>query len=278
MNNQLMERWQEAFLEHGYAEPTEIQTALYEPLVNGADVLAISPTGTGKTVAYTLPLLEKIEAKPALQWLVLAPSHELVMQIADAIRSWVSNSGISVAAIIGGANVKRQIERLKKKPQIIVGSPGRVFELIEQKKIKMHELKVITLDEADQLLLPENSKKTIEIVGRAQRDVELVLVSATRPAEPQAFFGQFERTPLEMEVKPEHRATENIEHLYMDVENRDKATLIRRLSQIDEMRALVFVRDKPRMDILLDKLAYDGVKAAGIHSDIRKDTRQKNAA
>ncbi len=266
--------WQEKWLEHEYGEPTDIQTAIYEPLQNGDDVIAISPTGTGKTVAYTLPILEKIEKKPHTQWLVLAPSHELVMQISDTIKTWVPE-GIHVLPIIGGANVKRQIEKLKKKPQIIVASPGRALELIKQKKIKMHEVKTITLDEADQLLLAENFKATMEILASSMRDRQLVLVSATKLDDSEQFFRQTEKKPLFIEATPVERANENVSHLYMEVENRDKATLIRRLEHVPNMRALVFVRDKPRMDILLEKLAYDGVKAAGIHGDIRRDVRKK---
>ncbi|EIA20806.1 DEAD/DEAH box helicase [Listeria fleischmannii] len=267
--------WQEKWLEQKYGELTEIQQAIYEPLQNGEDIMAISPTGTGKTVAYTLPILEKIEAKPHTQWLVLAPSHELVMQISDTIKTWIIDDGIKVLPIIGGANVKRQIEKLKKKPQIIVASPGRALELIKQKKIKMHEVKTITLDEADQLLLAENFKSTVEILASSMRDSQLVLVSATKLDDTEPFFRQTEKKPQVIEVTPKTRATENVEHLYMEVENRDKATLIRRLEHVSGMRALVFVRDKPRMDILLEKLAYDGVKAAGIHGDIRRDVRKK---
>lgn len=276
MKENLLEHWQQAFTANGFEEPTEIQTELYGVLKAGSDALAISPTGTGKTVAYTLPILEKIEAKPELQWLVLAPSHELVMQIADAIRLFIEpEKKISVMPIIGGANLKRQLEKLKKKPQIIVASPGRLLELIDRKKVKMHSVQVVTLDEADQLLSKENSRMTMDIVRHAKRDVQLVLASATRPLDPDAFFRQFEREPVEIEVSPAKRATENVTHLYMEVENREKASLIRRITQVDGMQALVFVRDKPRMDILLEKLKFDGVTAAGIHGDLRKETRQK---
>ncbi|MBC1376740.1 DEAD/DEAH box helicase [Listeria sp. FSL L7-0091] len=267
--------WAEKWKEHGYETPTEIQSAMYQPIKDGADVLAVSPTGTGKTVAYALPTLEKIEAIPKTQWLVLAPSHELVMQITEVIRSWLPSDELTVISLIGGANVKRQIEKLKKKPQIIVASPGRALELIKQKKIKMHEIKTITLDECDQLLRQENFKSTLEIVESAVRDRQLTLVSATKLENPEAFFLQTEKTPVMLEVTAKPEELTNVEHLYMDVESRDKATLLRRISHIKDMRGLVFVKDKPRMEILLEKLHYDKVKAAGIHGEIRKEKRKK---
>ncbi|MBC2251059.1 DEAD/DEAH box helicase [Listeria sp. FSL L7-0123] len=267
--------WAEKWKEHGYETPTEIQSAMYQPIKDGADVLAVSPTGTGKTVAYALPTLEKIEAIPKTQWLVLAPSHELVMQITEVIRSWLPSDELTVISLIGGANVKRQIEKLKKKPQIIVASPGRALELIKQKKIKMHEIKTITLDECDQLLRQENFKSTLEIVESAVRDRQLTLVSATKLENPEAFFAQTENTPVMLEVTAKPEELTNVEHLYMDVESRDKATLLRRISHIKDMRGLVFVKDKPRMEILLEKLHYDKVKAAGIHGEIRKEKRKK---
>lgn len=267
--------WAEKWKEHGYETPTEIQSAMYQPIKDGADVLAVSPTGTGKTVAYALPTLEKIEAIPKTQWLVLAPSHELVMQITEVIRSWLPSDELTVISLIGGANVKRQIEKLKKKTQIIVASPGRALELIKQKKIKMHEIKTITLDECDQLLRQENFKSTLEIVESAVRDRQLTLVSATKLENPEAFFLQTEKTPVMLEVTAKPEELTNVEHLYMDVESRDKATLLRRISHIKDMRGLVFVKDKPRMEILLEKLHYDKVKAAGIHGEIRKEKRKK---
>ncbi|EKO1061479.1 DEAD/DEAH box helicase [Listeria monocytogenes] len=267
--------WAEKWQEHGYETPTEIQSAMYQPIKDGADVLAVSPTGTGKTVAYALPTLEKIEAIPKTQWLVLAPSHELVMQITEVIRSWLPSDELTVISLIGGANVKRQIEKLKKKPQIIVASPGRALELIKQKKIKMHEIKTITLDECDQLLRQENFKSTLEIVESAVRDRQLTLVSATKLENPDMFFAQTENTPVMVEVTAKPEELTNVEHLYMDVESRDKATLLRRISHIKDMRGLVFVKDKPRMEILLEKLHYDKVKAAGIHGEIRKEKRKK---
>ncbi|KMT63048.1 DEAD/DEAH box helicase [Listeria sp. SHR_NRA_18] len=271
------EIWAEQWKAHNYEEMTEIQQQLYTPIKEGKDVIAVSPTGTGKTVAYSLPAIEKLEVKPHTQWLILAPSHELVMQIADVVRSWLP-AGLKVIGIIGSANIKRQIDNLKKKPQVIVGSPGRVLELIKQKKIKMHEVKMITLDECDQLLIRENVPTVLEIVNSAMRDRQLVMASATKLDDPMMFYRNSEIEPVMIEAKAEE-SNANVNHLYMDVEQpRDKAILLRRISNVEGMHALVFVKDKVRMDIILEKLQYDGVAAAGIHGEVDKEKRKKYLA
>ncbi|EUJ46571.1 DEAD/DEAH box helicase [Listeria riparia] len=267
------EIWAEQWQAHHYEAMTDIQKKLYTPIKEGKDIIAVSPTGTGKTVAYTLPAIEKIEVKPHTQWLILAPSHELVMQIADVVRSWLP-AGLKVVGIIGSANIKRQIDNLKKKPQVIVGSPGRVLELIKQKKIKMHEVKMITLDECDQLLIREHIPTVLEIVNSAMRDRQLVMASATKLEDPMMFYRNSEIEPIMVEAKAEE-SNANVNHLYMEVEPRDKAMLLRRISNVEDMRALVFVKDKVRMDIILEKLQYDGVAAAGLHSEVRKEDRKK---
>ncbi|MBC1402722.1 DEAD/DEAH box helicase [Listeria booriae] len=267
------EIWAEQWKAHHYEAMTDIQQKLYTPIKEGKDIIAVSPTGTGKTVAYTLPAIEKIEVKPHTQWLILAPSHELVMQIADVVRSWLP-AGLKVVGIIGSANIKRQIDNLKKKPQVIVGSPGRVLELIKQKKIKMHEVKMITLDECDQLLIREHIPTVLEIVNSAMRDRQLVMASATKLEDPMMFYRNSEIEPITIEAQAEE-SNANVNHLYMDVEPRDKAMLLRRISNVEDMRALVFVKDKVRMDIILEKLQYDGVAAAGLHSEVRKEDRKK---
>lgn len=137
--------------------------------MTGTDVVAQAPTGTGKTLAYALGHLSRVTNEKKCQWLILAPSQELVVQIADVIRPFLIN-GVTMTTLGGGANIKRQLEKLKKKPQVLVGTPGRVEELIKQKKLKMHEIKYITIDEADVLLTEEHEETTRFICQSANRD------------------------------------------------------------------------------------------------------------
>jgi superfamily II DNA/RNA helicase len=172
----IQSNWEKA----NFQEPTAIQKKSIPLILEGKDVFAESPTGTGKTLAYVLPLLNNIdEKKKNAQVVILAPSRELVMQIFEEIKKWSEGSGLTSASFIGGANIKRQLEKLKKSPQVIVGTPGRIHELIKLKKLKMHEVKAFVLDEGDQLLIPEHKNTIKEIIKTTLNDRQVVLFSAT---------------------------------------------------------------------------------------------------
>ena len=126
-------------------------------MLEGKDVVAQSPTGSGKTLAYVLPILNQVDgAIQKTQALIVAPSQELSMQIVEVLREWTADTDITVAQLIGGANMARQLEKLKKKPTIVVGTPGRLNELVKSKKLKLHDIRHIVLDEGDQLLAREH--------------------------------------------------------------------------------------------------------------------------
>ncbi|WP_258871512.1 DEAD/DEAH box helicase family protein, partial [Halobacillus trueperi] len=147
----------EAWQVSGYESLTKVQEQAIPFILQGTDVVAEAPTGSGKTLAYLLPLIEKVDPEQKhTQVLIMASSHELVMQIHQEVQTWTKGSGISSMTMIGGANIKRQMDKLKKKPHIVVGTPGRVYELLQKKKLKAHEIKAVIMDEADQLLVPEH--------------------------------------------------------------------------------------------------------------------------
>ena len=175
LNETLQEKWAKA----NFAFEMPIQTKLIPHMLDGSDIVAESPTGTGKTLAYVLPLLQKVDpTKKQVQALVVVPSQELGMQIIEVFREWIAGTDITVAQLIGGANINRQIETLKKKPTIVVGTPGRLQELVKTKKLKMHEIKTIVLDEGDQLLSREH-RTTVKGLIDATVERQLVVTSAT---------------------------------------------------------------------------------------------------
>ena len=141
-------RWQAA----GYTEQTPIQTAVYQPLKADEDVVGLAPTGSGKTLAFGLPLLEKMVPGDGLQLLILAPSQELAIQTRDVLTPYAKDIGITVQGVIGSANVKRQLDRLKEKPEVIVATAGRLLELIQSRKLKLDGLQTLVVDEADEML------------------------------------------------------------------------------------------------------------------------------
>lgn len=173
---------QTAWDKSSFEKLTAIQLHTVRFIIEGKDIIAESPTGSGKTLAYLLPLLQQIDpTEKNTQIVILASSHELVMQIHQEVQEWSRDSEIGSATLIGGANVKRQIEKLKKKPQIVIGTPGRMNELINQKKLKMHQVKTLVLDEADQLLVPEHISTIEKIVKSTLSERQVLVFSATLP-------------------------------------------------------------------------------------------------
>lgn len=261
-----------------FAEMTTVQTAAIPKIMEGKDVIASSPTGTGKTLAYLLPVLNNIDPEnKAIQAVILASSQELVMQIFKELQKWSEDSGIRTASFIGGANVKRQIEKLKKNPHIIAGTPGRMYELIKQKKIKMHEVKTIVLDEGDQLMTFEHLPTVQNIIRSSLADRQVVLFSATLSQYAQKEAGELMRDPEVIIIeKDEIAGTGKVEHIYFISEQRDKIKLLEKISRLPSSKVLTFIRDIGNLTQIHEKLAYQDIHTSVLHSDLNKDKR-KNA-
>ncbi|MBY0123003.1 DEAD/DEAH box helicase [Bacillus sp. S/N-304-OC-R1] len=267
---------QEVWKKSNFDQPTTIQSKAIPSALEGKDVIAESPTGTGKTLAYLLPILEKIESdKRSVQAVIIAPSQELVMQILQEIQKWSEGSGIGSASFIGGANVKRQLEKLKKHPHIAVGTPGRMLELIKQKKLKMHEVKTIVLDEGDQLLVPEHLDTVKNIIKSALSDRQTILFSATLPEGTERLARELTADPEVIRVeKDETIIAENVDHIYFIAEQRDKIMMLEKISRLEEIKALVFIRDIGNLNVISEKLAYKNIQTSILHSDLNKMDRQ----
>ena len=167
-------------------DPTPIQSKAIPVILAGSDAYVSSETGTGKTLAYLLPALARVDAaQRALQVVVVVPTHELAMQICDVVRELAQKAGLGIRfqPLIGGVSTKRQLEKLKDKPQVIVGTPGRIDEMIKGRKIKPHTVKSVIVDEVDRLLLGESLAEVRSIIKSMQRQRQLVFVSATQRPE-----------------------------------------------------------------------------------------------
>ncbi|WP_336883552.1 DEAD/DEAH box helicase [Priestia koreensis] len=266
----LQKVWQKS----GFENPTSIQEKAVPLLVDKKDVIAESPTGTGKTLAYVMPLLQNIDSTNThIQAVILAPSRELVMQILSEVQTWAEGSSIDVASFIGGVNVKRQLEKLKKRPQIVVGTPGRIQELIKMKKIKMHEVKTIVLDEGDNLLVPEHQGTVEMIVKSALAERQVVLFSATLPDHTEKLARSMMNDPEVLKVKQSEEAKAKVEHLYVVAEHRDKMEVLRRIMHTGKLTALGFVKDIGSLSVLTEKLAYRGIDVGALHSEVKKEER-----
>lgn len=267
----LNENWKKSSFE----KPTAIQLQATPIIIDGKDVIAQSPTGTGKTISYLIPLLQMVDSnKGSIQAVILASSHELVMQVHQEIQKWSQGSDINSATFIGGANVKRQLEKLKKRPQIIVGTPGRVHELIKMKKLKMHEVKTIVLDEGDQLLVPEHIHTVKEIVKSTLKDRQILLFSATLLENTEKLAAEMMNNPEVIRIKKEEMTEGLAEHLYLVCEPRDKVEILGKISRLKNIKGLAFVKDIGSLDMLAKKLQYNGVQVGVLHSDIKKQDRE----
>ena len=267
---------QDIWKKSGFSEPTHIQRKTMPLILDGKDMVAESPTGTGKTLAYLLPVLEKLdESNKALQAVILAPSRELVMQIYQEIQKWTEGTAISKASFVGGANIKRQLEKLKERPQIVAGTPGRILELIKLKKLKMHEVTTIVLDEGDQLLSPEHLSSVRTIIKSSLNDRQLLLFSATSLKDGELIKAMIGREPVKAHASRGEEQPSGVSHYYMLCEPRDRTKLLKKIAILDGVKALAFVRDVGSMNVLAEKLAYEGVSLGLLHSDLRKNEREK---
>ena len=260
--------WQEQLKTLGFEQLTEIQERLFEPITQGENVLGVSPTGTGKTLAYLFPSLLKLKPKKAQQLLILSPNTELAGQIFDVTKQWAEPLGLSSQLFLSGSSQKRQIERLKKGPEILIGTPGRIFELIKLKKIKMMNVETIILDEFDQLLSDSQYHFVDKIVRYAPRDHQLVYMSAT------AKFDHDKIAENTLEISIDDLVLDNIQHFYMQVEKRDKVELLRKLSNVEDFRGLVFFNSLSDLGSAEEKLQYREANAVSLASDVNVKFRK----
>ncbi|MBT2654796.1 DEAD/DEAH box helicase [Bacillus sp. ISL-18] len=276
MLNTLQPFLQEAWQKSGFQAPTSIQESAVPLILEGKDVIAESPTGTGKTLAYLLPLLHKIDMKSSsLQAVVLASSQELVMQVYQEFQKWSEGSGIRGTSIIGGANPKRQLEKLKKRPQIIFATPGRLLELIKQKKVKMHEVKMVVLDEGDQLLIPEHLQTVQQIVKSTMGDRQVVLFSATMKQVTEKLAKELTNEPEVLRIEKDEMASSGeVEHIYFLCEQRDKIKLLEKIARLEKSKSLAFINDIGEIQVVKEKLLFKELSIGILHSDMKKLERQ----
>lgn len=256
------ESWQNLLASKGMTAATPIQHDLFNPISQGDNVLGISPTGTGKTLAYLFPLLLNLKPKKAQQVLILAPNSELAGQIFDVTKSWAEPLGITAQVFLSGSSQKRQIERLKKGPEILIGTPGRVFELVKLKKIKMMNINTIVLDEFDELLSDSQYHFVTKISRHVPRDHQMIYISATNKISPDALV---ENTQL---YDLSDQQLDSIKHYYMTVDKRDRLDLLRKFANIPDFRGLVFFNSLSDLGAAEERLQYNGASAVSLASDI----------
>lgn len=272
MKPYIQKNWEEA----RFSEATPIQSKAIPIILDGKDVIAESATGTGKTLAYILPILERLnEEQNNTQAVILVPSRELAMQILEEIRKFTRGTKIVSASFIGGANIKKQIEKLKNRPQIIVGTTGRINELIKMRKLKMHAVRTIVIDEADKLLSQEHLENVKQIINSTLRDRQVLTFSATITKETERIARSLMNNPETIRIQTSINNA-NVEHLYMTCEQRGKMDMLRKIMHTNPGRTIAFLKSTDKVEEAAEKLTYHGLKLAVLTSEGNKMDRKKS--
>ena len=258
----------------------KIQSLVYNDIKNHIDLIIQSETGSGKTLAYLLPLFEKIDTtKRETQVIVLAPTHELVMQIVDQIKLLANNSTINVTTLplIGEVNIQKQIKNIKNtKPHIVVGTSGRILDLIKQRKLKVHNVKTIVLDEVDSLISSKNLNSVKDIIKSTLRDRQVLAFSASTSEKCINTLINIMKEPKIVKTNPNVSANKNINHIYLSCDKRDKFKYLRKsLAALNPKKAIVFVNDEDTIEIINDKLNFHNKNSVCIYGNMTKEARKK---
>ena len=262
----------------GFVSPTPIQAASIPHLMKGSDALGKAQTGTGKTAAFSLPLLNKLELsqrKP--QAIVLAPTRELAIQVAAEIKNLGQNiSGLKVLEIYGGTSIVDQMRALKSGAHIVVGTPGRVQDLINRDRLHLDEVHTFVLDEADEMLNMGFVDDVTAIMEHAPESAQRVLFSATMPPMLKNIVERFLRNPITIDVAGKNHTVDKVEQQFWVVKGVEKDEAMSRLLETEETDAsIVFVRTRQDTERLADWLCARGFKASALHGDIPQSLRER---
>ena len=267
---------QRALDDMGFEESTQIQQDTIPLIMEGKDIVGQSNTGTGKTAAYAIPILEKIDKELKMpQALVLLPTRELAVQVANEVRKIGKYmDGIKTVTVYGGADIKDQINKLKAGAQIIAGTPGRIIDLIERHVIKLGEIKITVLDEADEMLKMGFREDIELILGKIDHSVQSLLFSATIPDDIKKIINKFLHSPVSVKGLREGITAKEVKQSYFLVKHSDKVEALARLIDTYTPKlTLVFCNTKRGVDELYDQLVYKGYNCDKIHGDIKQSQR-----
>ena len=273
----LSEAIQRAVAEVGYTEPTPIQAQSIPLILEGKDVIGRSHTGTGKTAAFGLPAIEMIDPDlEGVQVLALCPTRELAMQAAAEVEKFARyKKGVKVVAVYGGASMEKQIFQLKKGANFVIGTPGRIMDHLRRRTLRLGSLRIVILDEADEMLNMGFREDIETILAQAPEERQTVLFSATMPQPILDITREYQKDPVMVAIGSERsRTAENIEQFYFDCPMGRKMDVLNLLlAKYDPKLSVVFCNTKKMVDELSEYLTNAGYQAVGIHGDMRQSAR-----
>lgn len=274
----LSEEIQKAVRYMGFEEASPIQAKAIPAMISGIDLIGQAQTGTGKTAAFGIPILEKVDPKlKKLQAIVLCPTRELAIQVADEIRNLSRYMhGITVLPIYGGQDIVKQIRSLKSGTQIVIGTPGRVMDHMRRKTMKLDFVHTVVLDEADEMLNMGFREDIEFVLSGVPEERQTVLFSATMPKPIMEITKKFQNNAKVIKVTKKELTVPNIEQYYYDVKPKKKEEVLSRLLDIYSPRlSVVFCNTKKQVDLLVNALLGRGYFAAGLHGDMKQEQRDR---
>ncbi|WP_099361937.1 DEAD/DEAH box helicase [Fredinandcohnia onubensis] len=270
----------EALKEIKFTKPTEIQERLIPSIQRGESAIGQSQTGTGKTHAYILPIINKIDsAKQEVQAVITAPTRELATQIHHEIGKIIKFSGenpITAKLFVGGTDKARAIEKLKTQPHIVVGTPGRIHDLIKEQALQVYTASQIVVDEADLMLDMGFIEDVDQIAARMTEDLQILVFSATIPEKLKPFLKKYMENPRYTHVAPEQATAAKVEHILVPSRHRNKLNLLKSMLEVyNPYLAIIFTNTKKMADEVADGLIAKGMKVGRLHGDLPPRERKK---
>jgi ATP-dependent RNA helicase DeaD len=265
--------------ELGFETPTPVQEkSIPHLLTSSRDLLALAQTGTGKTAAFGLPTIEQIQTEyNAVQAFVLCPTRELCIQITKDLQSYAKyKEGVKITAVYGGASIDTQIRALRRGVQIVVGTPGRVLDMMRRKALKIDHIQRLILDEADEMLSMGFKEELTGILAETPDDKQTLLFSATMPREIKNIADKYMKNPLEVTVGKKNAGAENVDHIYYMVQAKDRYEALKRIADINpNIYGIVFCRTRRETMEVAAKLIRDGYNADALHGELSQAQRDQ---
>ncbi len=267
---------QKAIIDMGFEEATPIQIQSIPHMLEGKDVIGQAQTGTGKTAAFGIAAIERIDAKKkGVQTVILCPTRELAIQVSEELKKLSRyNKGIEILSVYGGQPIDRQIKALKKGVQIVIGTPGRIMDHMERRTLKLDSVKIVILDEADEMLDMGFREDIETIMKQIPEERQTILFSATMSREILDLTKKYLNKPQMIKLTHKEMTVPNVEQFYYEVKSQAKTEVLSRLIDINDLKlSLVFCNTKRRVDELVESLKTRGYMTEGLHGDLQQRQR-----
>ncbi|TWT26168.1 DEAD/DEAH box helicase [Planomicrobium sp. CPCC 101110] len=268
---------QEAVAKLGFQEPTPIQKEMMPHILKGSSAIGQSHTGTGKTHSFIIPIVERIDPeKQEVQAVIAAPTRELGTQIYNELLKLVEGSGIEVKSFIGGTDKQRSINKLKTQPQIVIGTPGRLKDLVNENALLVHTAKILVVDEADLAFDMGFIEEIDQVAGKMQEKLEMYVFSATIPEKLKPFLKKYMESPVHINIGDKRPTAEGLDFYLVPVRSKKK---VERLTEVMDIinpyLAIIFVNTRTNADYVADELAKKGIRVGRVHGDLAPRERVK---